>query len=138
MENTARFGVSMSEGLLDRFDRLIEEKGYGNRSEAVRDLIRGKLVEEEWRGRGSVVGTLTLVYDHDSSDLVRRLTEIQHGHHAEIISTLHVHLDHHNCLEVLVLKGRARQVRALADRLISTKDVKHGRLTMTTSGKGMR
>ncbi len=127
----------MSERLLDQFDRLVEEKGYANRSEAVRDLIRGKLVEDEWAGGGAVVGTLTLVYNHDSSDLVRRLTEIQHGHHAEIVSSLHVHLDHHNCLEVLVLRGEAEQVREIADRLISTKDVKHGRLTMSTTGRGM-
>ena len=137
VETTTRFGVSMPQGLLERFDRLVDRKGYANRSEAVRDLVREKLVEKEWTDGGAVVGTLTLVYDHDSSDLVRRLTDIQHGHHAEIVSSLHVHLDHHNCLEVLVIRGEAGQVRDIADRLISTRDVKHGRLTMTTTGRGM-
>ena len=137
MEGTARFGVSMTPGLLERFDAMIDRKGYVNRSEAIRDLVREKIVEEEWAGDDEVVATLTLVYNHDARDLVQRLTDIQHGHHGEIVSSLHVHLDHHNCLEVLVLRGSSGQVQAIADRIISTKDVKHGRLTMTTTGKSL-
>ena len=137
MEGIARFGVSMSPSLLGKFDRLIVSKGYANRSEAIRDLVRDTLVEEEVAGGEQIVGTLTLVYDHDARDIVRRLTDIQHGHHGEIISTLHVHLDQHNCLEVLVLRGKAGEVKSIADRIISTRDVKHGRLTMTSTGEGL-
>ena len=137
MAGTARFGVSRSPGLLGKFDGLIDRRGYANRSEAIRDLVREMIVEEEVAGGDEIVGTLTLVYDHEARDLVGRLTDIQHGHHGEIISSLHIHLDAHNCLEVLVLRGKADRVKEIADRIISTKDVKHGRLTMTTTGRGL-
>lgn len=133
-----RFGVSIPSGLLSRFDALISGKGYSNRSEALRDLIRDRLVEEEWKaGKGEVVGTVTLVYDHHVRELSRRLIELQHQHHAEILSTLHIHLDGHHCLEVLAVRGRAKEVRRIADRLIGTKGVKHGKLVTTTTGKAL-
>ena len=128
MGKLTRFGVSLDEELLEPFDALCAVKGYSNRSEAIRDLIRKALVAEEWQqADGQGAGTLTLVYDHHKNDLARRLTQMQHDEHDIIIATLHVHLDHHNCLEVLILKGEAARVRALADKLISCKGVKIGR-----------
>ena len=107
-----------------------------NRSEALRDLIRASLVEEQWEtGAGEVVGTVTLVYDHHASDLAERLTESQHSHHEEIVSTLHVHLDAHHCLEVVVLRGAAADLKRIADGLIGTKGVKHGKFVATTTGE---
>lgn len=135
MGQLSRIGVAIDEDLLAKFDALIAAKGYTNRSEAFRDLIRDKLVEESSEKPDStVVGTVTLVYDHHVRMLSDKLTEIQHGAYHNVLSTLHVHLDHDNCLEVLVLKGKAAMVRQLADALISTKGVKHGRLTITTTG----
>jgi CopG family nickel-responsive transcriptional regulator len=131
-----RFGVSIEQRLLETFDGIIGRRGYRSRSEAIRDLIRDRLVEEEWAsGTREVVGTLTIIYDHHTRELQARMTELQHTYHAHVISTLHVHLDHHNCLEVLVVRGRPREVRALSDGLLSLKGVKHGRLAATTSGK---
>ncbi|HEX9079521.1 MAG TPA: nickel-responsive transcriptional regulator NikR [Desulfuromonadaceae bacterium] len=138
MGETVRFGISIDSSLLERFDRVVEEKGYVNRSEAIRDLIRDALVEQAWEGgEEETVGTVTLVYDHHVRDLSEKLTEYQHDHHEQIISTLHVHLDHHNCLEVLVIRGAARSVKRLADALIGVKGVKHGKLVMTTTGRGL-
>lgn len=137
MSTLVRFGVSLDEGLLEPFDALCKTKGYGNRSEAIRDLIRRVLVEERWKGEPSGVGTLTLVYDHHKNDLARRLMDIQHEAHECIVTTLHVHLDHNNCLEVLVLKGEPREVRTLAERLIACKGVKHGVFTATTTGQDL-
>lgn len=133
-----RFGVSMRDELLARFDRLIARKGYANRSEAIRDLIRDYLVEEEWQaGEEEVAGTITIVYDHHTNGLSELLNELQHDFHQLIISTVHVHLDHHHCLEVLVVKGRPQEARTVAERLISVKGVKHGKLTITSTGKGL-
>jgi CopG family nickel-responsive transcriptional regulator len=135
MSDVVRFGVSTDERLLERFDALIAEKGYVNRSEAVRDLIRNALVEEKWAGgEEEAVGTVTLVYDHHSTDLSDKLTEHQHDHHHEIVSTLHIHLDSHHCLEVVVLRGVAREIKRIADELIGTKGVKHGKFVATTTG----
>ncbi|HUI55535.1 MAG TPA: nickel-responsive transcriptional regulator NikR [Bryobacteraceae bacterium] len=135
MSGLSRIGVAIDTGLLDKFDRLIGQRGYTNRSEAFRDLIRDELVEQTWESPDSqVVGTVTLVYDHHVRLLSEKLTSMQHDFHRSILSTLHVHLDHDNCLEVLVVRGKAAQVRKVADALISTKGVKHGRLTITTSG----
>ncbi len=129
----ARIGVAIDEDLLKKFDALNERRGYTNRSEAFRDLIRDALVQDKAEAPDAeVVGTLTLVYDHHVRLLQERLTHMQHEHHGEIISTLHVHLDHHHCLEVLVLRGRSSRVREIADRLIATKGVQHGRLTLTS------
>jgi CopG family nickel-responsive transcriptional regulator len=135
-ESLTRFGVSIESKLLAQFDRLIGKRGYRNRSEAIRDLIRDRLVDEEWgAGNREVVGTLTLIYDHHTRELQAKMTELQHRYHAHVLSTLHVHLDHHNCLEVLVVRGRPREVRALSDGLLSLKGVKHGNLSASTSGK---
>ena len=138
MGKLTRFGVSLDEELLEPFDALCAVKGYSNRSEAIRDLIRKALVAEEWQqADGQGAGTLTLVYDHHKNDLARRLTQMQLDEHDIIIATLHVHLDHHNCLEVLILKGEAARVRALADKLISCKGVKHGTFSGTTTGQDL-
>ena len=138
MGKLTRFGVSLDEELLEPFDALCAVKGYSNRSEAIRDLIRKALVAEEWQqADGQGAGTLTLVYDHHKNDLARRLTQMQHDEHDIIIATLHVHLDHHHCLEVLILKGEAARVRALADKLISCKGVKHGTFSGTTTGQDL-
>ena len=133
-----RFGVSLDESLLKRFDRLITDKAYANRSEAIRDLIRDSLVSEQWEaGTEETAGTITLVYSHDTRELTDTLNEIQHHHHAAVISTMHIHLDGHNCLEVLVVRGLGREIKKIADRLIGTKGVIHGKLTLTTTGRGM-
>lgn len=135
MSGLSRIGVAIDTSLLGKFDKLIGQRGYTNRSEAFRDLIRDELVEQTWESPESqVVGTVTLVYDHHVRLLNEKLTSIQHDFHHAILSTLHVHLDHDNCLEVLVVRGRSAEVRKVADALISTKGVKHGRLTITTSG----
>lgn len=133
MANLSRIGVSLDAHLLDRFDEFIAEKGYDNRSEAFRDLIRDRLVGSAVVGaNATVVGTVTLIYDHHTRLLPEKLTDLQHEHHEIIISTLHAHLDHENCLEVIVLRGKSRDVQKLADRLISTKGVQHGRLVMSS------
>lgn len=135
MPTVTRFAVSLEPDLLDKFDRLRQRQNYASRSEAVRDLIRDHLVEQGWDDKRHAMGTVTLVYDHHVRDLSDRLTSIQHDHHELILSTMHVHLDHDNCLEVLVVKGKGERIRSLADHLISTKGVKHGKLTITTAGK---
>lgn len=135
MGELARIGVAIDEDLLRKFDALNARRGYSNRSEAFRDLIRDALIEDKAAAPDSdVVGTLTLVYDHHVRLLQERLTHMQHEHYGEIISTLHVHLDHHHCLEVLVLRGKCSKVRQIADKLIATKGVQHGRLTLTAPG----
>jgi CopG family nickel-responsive transcriptional regulator len=139
MSGLSRIGVAIDSDLLDKFDSLIGQRGYTNRSEAFRDLIRDELVEKTWESPESlVVGTVTLVYDHHVRLLSEKLTGIQHDFHHSILSTLHIHLDHDNCLEVLVVRGRSAEVRKVADVLISTKGVKHGRLTITTTGAEMK
>lgn len=138
MGELVRFGISADERLLEKFDALIAEKGYVNRSEAIRDLMRNALVDEQWAvGEEEAVGTVTLVYDHHASDLAERLTEQQHSHHHEIISALHIHLDERHCLEVVVLRGRARDIARLASALVGTKGVKHGKFVATTTGHGL-
>ena len=139
MSDLSRIGVAIDTGLLEKFDRLISERGYTNRSEAFRDLIRDDLVRTNAESPDSqVIGTVPLVYDHHVRLLQEKLTAIQHDHHHAILSTLHVHLDHDNCLEVLVVRGRSEEVRKVADVLISTKGVKHGRLVITTTGAGFK
>ncbi len=138
MPEVVRFGISADERLLEKFDALIAEKGYVNRSEAVRDLIRNALVEEQWSiGDEETVGTVTLVYDHHSSDLSDKLTEHQHSHHEVIVSTLHIHMDAHHCLEVVVLRGPGLEIKRIADELIGTKGVKHGKFVASTTGEGL-
>ena len=134
-----RFGISLESTLLERFDILIRKKSYASRSEAIRDLIRDSLVPEEWESStAETVGTLTIVYSHDTRELTDTLTDLQHHHHSSIISSMHVHLDEHNCLEVIIVKGKAKDIKSIADRLIGTKGVKHGKLTVTTTGKHLR
>lgn len=136
MADLVRFGVSIPDDLLEKFDVLISEKGYTNRSEAIRDLIRDRLVEDQWNESDHVVvGTVTVVYNHEQSELAQKLTEIQHRRHDLIISSVHVHLDAHNCLEVLIMRGTSGEVRRAGEMLISTRGVKHGKITMTTTGK---
>jgi CopG family nickel-responsive transcriptional regulator len=138
MPGITRFGVSLDETLLQQFDRVIRRKGYTNRSEALRDLIRESLVREQWElGTAETVGTLTLVYNHEVRELADTLTDLQHEHYRTIVSTLHVHLDPHHCLEVLVLRGRAKELKAIADRLIGTRGVKHGTFSATAEGHAL-
>ncbi len=137
MSKLIRFGVSIDESLLKDFDSYIERKRYTNRSEALRDLIREHLVEEEWDDNKETVGTITIVYDHHVPELMERLTDLQHQYSKLIQSTLHIHLDAHRCLEVLVVRGKSANIRKVADGLIATKGVKHGKLTATTTGKDL-
>jgi CopG family nickel-responsive transcriptional regulator len=133
-----RIGISLEKDLLEQFDRVIEARGYATRSEAVRDLIRDALVQRQWseaRSRQEQVAVVTLVYDHDSSSLAQKLAHIQHENHRAVISALHVHMDEHNCLEVLVLRGQAREVLRMGEGLISTKGVKHGKVVPATTGQ---
>lgn len=133
MAELSRTGVSIDTALLQEFDRFIANKGYTNRSEALRDLIRDHLVTTSVLAPDAeVVGTVTLIYDHHSRLLPEKLTDIQHEHHAEIISTIHAHLDHDTCLEVVVVKGKSKLIQNLADLLISMKGVQHGRLVMSS------
>src|SRR5579863_3603713 len=133
MAELARIGVAIDEDLLAKFDKLIEARGYTNRSEAFRDLIRNELIQEvQETSDAEIFGTVTLVYDHHVRMLTDKLTELQHRHHAAIISSLHVHLDHDNCMEVILVKGEAAKVKKLANALIATRGVKHGRFTATT------
>ena len=132
--NIIRFGVSIGESLLEKFDALIDDKGYTNRSEAIRDLIRNKLVESDWEsgtGSGDAIGTITIVYDHHTREIGDKLTDIAHTFHNLIISTMHVHLTHSSCLEVMAVKGAGDQIRSFADRVMSIRGVKHGKLAIT-------
>ena len=137
-EGVVRFSVSVPKELAKQLDRMAKEKGYDNRSLAVADMVRAHLVEHRQNlGDQEISGTITLVYDHHKQHVQATLTDIQHDHHEVIISTLHVHLDHHNCLEVLVVRGKAGVIKRIADELIAAKGVKHGKLTVTTSGKDL-
>jgi CopG family nickel-responsive transcriptional regulator len=128
----SRIGIALDSDLLKRFDRSIERRGYTNRSEAFRDLIRDRLVTEQTAAPdATVVGTVTLIYDHHASGITEKLTEVQHEHHDLVVSTSHAHLDHESCLEVLIVHGKSAQVAQFADRLIGLKGVQHGRLVMT-------
>lgn len=133
MAELARIGIAIDEDLLAKFDQLIERRGYVNRSEAVRDLVRNELIQESWQNsKKEMFGTVTLVYDHHVRLLTGKLTEIQHRNHTCIIASMHAHLDHDNCLEVILLRGKAATIQKLADALIATKGVRHGRFTATT------
>ncbi len=129
-----RFGVSLPEELSRKFDRLIKRKNYPNRSEAIRDMIRRALVQEDIDSDRVVAGVLSLLYDHHKTAISETLNALQHDHHKSIISTTHVHLDHDNCLEVILLHGRARDIKKFADGIISIKGVKHGGLHLTSTG----
>jgi CopG family nickel-responsive transcriptional regulator len=132
MSQLVRFGVSMDDRLLAALDAVVARRRYANRSEAIRDLVRAEQVRESWeKEKGPVVGTLTLLYDHHVREVNERLLNLQHDHEHMVHSTMHVHLSHRMCLEVIVLKGKPREVRTLADRLIAARGVKHGRLVAT-------
>ena len=128
-----RVGVSFEPDLLRKFDNFIQKKGYTNRSEAIRDLIRRYMVEEDIKTdeKEEVIGTLTILYDHDIGDVANRLLHFQHHHHSEILYTTHVHIDEHNCLEIIIVKGKVKKVKKLADNITAIRGVKHGRLVIT-------
>jgi CopG family nickel-responsive transcriptional regulator len=134
-----RFGISLDSSLLENFDSLISKKAYPNRSEAIRDLIRDNLVKEEWEyGNKETVGSISIVYSHDRRELTDTLTDLQHHFSKSIVASLHVHLDDHTCLEVIVVKGKGTDIKMIADRLIGTKGVMHGKLSLTTMGKQLQ
>ena len=134
-----RFGISLEKALIERFDSLIRKKGYATRSEAIRDLIRDSLVSDEWESsKVETVGTITIVYSHDTRELTDTLTDLQHHYYDSIVSSMHIHIDEHNCLEVIVVRGKSGEIKAIADRLIGTKGVKHGKLSLTTTGKHLK
>jgi CopG family nickel-responsive transcriptional regulator len=134
MENIMRFGVSIEPDLLKKFDKVIRKKGYTNRSEAIRDIIRKNLIIEKNKDPNlESIGTLTMIYDHHAGNLTNRLLDMQHDHTNEILTTTHIHIDHHNCLEVLVLKGKTSNIQKLADNIKSLKGIKHGELVITES-----
>ncbi len=137
-DTAARFTVSLQPDLFRELDHMMRQKGYDNRSLAVADMIRDHLVEHRTQQRrGEIAGTITLVYDHHTRRVQEMLTAMQHNHPGLIIATMHVHLDHDNCLEVLVARGKATAVKRMADQLIAAKGVKHGRLTVTSTGKDL-
>ena len=135
MPDLSRFGISLETDLLNKFDRLIKEKNYTNRSEAFRDLIREDLVKAEWKKNKEIVGAITLIYDHHKRELVNKLMDIQHDFGSMIISSQHIHLDHSNCLEIIAVKGSSKEAQKLSNNLKSVKGVKHGTLSMSTTGK---
>jgi CopG family nickel-responsive transcriptional regulator len=134
MPGLSRFGICLEKELLDALDRFVEEGGFANRSQGIRSLIREKLVQKEWLAGKEIAGAITLVYDHTKRELARKLTSVQHNFHNIVISSQHIHLDHKNCLEIVVVKGRPKKVQRLLSALNSTKGVKHTGLTMTTTG----
>jgi CopG family nickel-responsive transcriptional regulator len=133
MSSLIRTGISLEQELLDRFDLNIQRKGYGSRSEAIRDLVRDHLVEEDVASNRRIVATLTLVYDHHRPKLSEQLIRAQHSYKGKVLATTHVHLDHRNCLEVIILKGRGVEVSRFADQLLSLRGVKHGKLVLTNA-----
>ena len=137
MSKLIRFGVSLPEDLLEKFDRLIGVKNYTNRSEAIRDLIRQDLVSKQWREKGEVAGAITIIYNHHKRELLNKITDIQHDFQKMIISSQHIHLDHDNCLEIIAVRGNSSEVQKLADTLKAVKGVKHGTLSMSTTGKDL-
>jgi CopG family transcriptional regulator, nickel-responsive regulator len=138
MGNLVRTGLSLEQELLARFDQAISRKHYQNRSEAIRDLIRDYLVAEEVDKNVDVVGTLTLIYDHHRPNLTEKLVEAQHRAGGKVLAATHVHLDHHNCLEVIIMKGRGGNLKDLANGILSLRGVKHGQLVITSTGKHLK
>jgi len=135
MSDLVRFGISLGRELLERFDNLIRDRNYTNRSEAFRDLIRQELVKKQWQEGEDIAGAITLIYDHHRKELLNKITDIQHNFQKTIICTQHIHLDHDNCLEILAVKGGPVEVKRLADTLTSIKGVKHGTLSMSSTGE---
>jgi CopG family nickel-responsive transcriptional regulator len=137
MSGLIRFGISLDKELSERFDELIRRKAYTNRSEAIRDLIRQDLVEQEWLHGSEVAGAITLIYNHHKRELLNKIIDIQHDFQNSIISAQHIHLDHHNCLEIIAVKGNPTEVQKLASMLKAVKGVKHSTLSMSTTGKAL-
>jgi CopG family nickel-responsive transcriptional regulator len=137
MKKLVRFGVSLEKDLLDRFDRHARNTGHTNRSKAIADLVRASLIEREWKGRGEVVGVISLLYEHRQRELSKRLTRLQHDHYTRVLSSQHIHLDHDNCIEVIVARGKPEEIRNLADLMGASRGVKHSRLSMSSTGKGI-
>lgn len=135
MSELIRFGVSLEKGLLQKFDKHIKKENYANRSNALADLIRDKLIKQEWVEDKEVAGAIIMVFDHHQRDLINNLTNIQHDYHKYIISSQHIHLDHDNCFEIVVVKGKPNQLEELANKLKSAKGVKHASLSLATTGK---
>lgn len=135
MSEISRFGISLPADLIGKFDKLIGKKGYTTRSKAIGDLIRQELIEVEWKEGGEIAGAVTMIYDHHKSDLLNKTTDIQHDLQDVIISTQHIHLDHHNCLEIIAVKGRPDKVQDLMNRMRALKGVKHATLSMSSTGK---
>ncbi|MCK9275012.1 MAG: nickel-responsive transcriptional regulator NikR [Syntrophales bacterium] len=131
MSEIVRFGVSLEKTLLEKFDKLIHNRKYTNRSEALRDLIRQELFKKEWMNDREVAGAVTFVYNHHIRELANRIMDVQHDNQKMIISTQHIHLDHENCLEIVAVRGKAKDVEKVADLLKSVKGVKYGTLSMT-------
>ena len=138
MADLVRTGLSLERDLLEKFDETIAKRGYQNRSEAVRDLIREHLVAEDVDQNKVIAGSLTMVYDHHRPNLAERLIDIQHRAHTQVLAATHVHLDHHNCLEVIIMKGRSADLRQIADQILSLRGVKHGKFVITTTGKDLK
>ena len=138
MSTIARFSVSIENELLQDFLKVAKKRGWGNRSEALRHLIRDTLVRDEWEADAEIVGTITLVYDHHKRELTEKLTRIQHDHVGAVLSATHIHLDHDNCLEMIAVRGPSSLVQRIADALIGTRGVKHGKLSAATTGKTLR
>lgn len=137
MKKIARFGISAEKSLLERFDRLIKERGYSNRSKAFADMVRQELIKEEWIGGKEVAGAITLIYDHHKRELVNTIISIQHDFQKNIISNQHVHIDHDNCLEIMAVKGNPGELVDLSGKLRAIKGVKHSALSMSSTGKGI-
>ena len=137
-ERIERVSLAIEADMLARFDAIVERAGHGNRSEAVRDLIRNRLAEETWAtpGRRKAVATVSLVYEHGKREVADRLLEVGHGHHDVVVATLHVHLDHDRCLEIIVLRGQPKVLRQVADELMMLKGVEHGKVVFTAPGGG--
>jgi CopG family nickel-responsive transcriptional regulator len=138
VSDLVRLSFSLEVSLEGKLEELVERRGYGNRSEFIRDMIRNQLVAEEWEGDGETIGTITLVFDHHARGLHERLTDFQHDHHDVILATTHVHLDHHLCAEVILCRGQAATIRAIADELRRQKGVLHGALSMSSTGQALR
>lgn len=132
-----RFSISLEEKLLAIFDQHIRERSYSNRSEAIRDLIRKAFIKEQWQQDKQVIGVISLVYDHHQHKLQEKVTVVQHDYHHQIVSTTHVHMDHNNCLEVIVAKGRAKEVQDLTNRLAALKGVRDTNLAMSSTGEAL-
>lgn len=138
MSGLSRFSISIEKGLFQRLGKLVSKSKYTNRSEFVRDLLRERLVEEEWKGNEEVVGTITLVYDHDTRELSKKLTRLQHHHHNMVLATTHVHLDGHMCAEMILTKGKAKEIQEISDLIRQQKGVLHAALSLSSTGKELK